>query len=377
MDLFKIKQILAFVFMPHEIAVSVLMCTKIIVADAYEQQRLISEYHNSLVGGHLGIKKCTLKMGERYQWKGMARQIKKYIRKCPDCQKNKHGKNTRMPLQIFTTPKKPFDVIAIDIVGPMPTTANDNKYFLSVQCNFSKYIVLIPLINQEASTVAKALAERVLLVYGLPRCLFSDLGTNFQSKLFKKLCNLLRIKQIRTTPFAPWSNGSCERVHRGIKEAPRTYINKDFNDWDMFLPHIAFCYNSSIHSATKYSPFELVFGQKAEIPISTPYNYELITFYDDYVSEFKNKHKLAIQLARENIEKSKNIQKIQYDKHINPVEFKQGDLVLIKTHSPKKLSSLFHGPYEVLERISDTNTKILVKNKPKMLHNNNIKLYVA
>lgn len=377
MDILKIKQILAYVFKPYEIEIDILMCSKIVVIEPMEQHRLISEYHNSLVGGHLGIKKSILKMGERYYWRGMARQIKKFIRKCPECQKNKHGKQTRMPLQIFTTPKKPFDVIAIDIVGPMPTTVNDNKYFLSVQCNFSKYIILIPLVNQEANTVAKALAEKVLLIYGLPRCLFSDQGTNFQSKLFKRLCNLLRIKQIRTTPFAPWSNGSCERVHRGIKEALRTYVNKDSNDWDAFLPHIAFCYNSAVHSATKYTPYELVFGQKAEIPISNSNNYELISFYDDYVNEFKNKHKLAIQIARENIISNKNAQKTQYDKHINPITFKKGDLVLIRTHSQKKLSSLFHGPYEVLECVSNTNTKVMVKSKPKVLHNNNLKLFVA
>lgn len=191
------------------------------------------------------------------------------------------------------------------------------------------------------------------------------------------MCNLLRIKQIRTTPFAPWSNGSCERVHRGIKEALRTYINKEYDDWDAFLPHIAFCYNSSIHSATKYTPFELVFGNKAEIPISVSNKFESVSFYDDYVSEFKDKYKMAVQTARDNIEKSKEIQKSQYDKYINPVRFETGDLVLIKTHSPKKLASLFHGPYEVIERISETNTRVMVKGKPKMLHNNNVKAYVS
>ena len=64
-----------------------------------------------------------------------------------------------------------------------------------------------------------------------------------------------------------------------------------------------------------------------------------------------------------------------------PRKFNAGDLVLLKnekkekTELTKKLSNLWLGSYEVISIISDTNTKILVSNRPITAHNNKIKLY--
>ena len=40
----------------------------------------------------------------------------------------------------------------------------------------------------------------------------------------------------------------------------RAIIKKNIKPWEECLPHVEFAYNRTIHSATKFSPFEIVYG---------------------------------------------------------------------------------------------------------------------
>lgn len=39
------------------------------------------------------------------------------------------------------------------------------------------------------------------------------------------------------------------------------------DQWDEFLPTCVFAYNTSRHDSTHHSPFEVMFGRKANLPI--------------------------------------------------------------------------------------------------------------
>ena len=63
--------------------------------------------------------------------------------------------------------------------------------------------------NMEARTVAGTLVEGFIRRMGV--LIHSDQGRNFESKLFKQMCNLLGIKKSETTALRPCSNGLVER----------------------------------------------------------------------------------------------------------------------------------------------------------------------
>lgn len=68
---------------------------------------------------------------------------------------------------------------------------------------FTRYAQAFPTKKQQASTVAKTLVEKFFVRYGLPKHLHSHQGWDFESKLIKKICELLIIQKCRTTPYHP------------------------------------------------------------------------------------------------------------------------------------------------------------------------------
>jgi hypothetical protein len=133
---------------------------------------------------------------------------------------------------------------------------------------------------------------------GTPKQVLTNQGANFLSDVFKNVCKLLRIKKLQTTAFRPESNGGLERSHRVLAEYLRQYINEDQTNWDEWVLYAMCVYNTTVHTATGYTPFELVYGFRSTLSSTfheTPnpqYN------YDDYVLELKSRLQTAHEVAK-------------------------------------------------------------------------------
>ena len=121
---------------------------------------------------------------------------------------------------------------------------------------------------------------------GPPVEILSDDGTQFRNKVFKLICKVLGAF---TTAYRPECNGIIERFHMFLKERlaikgielDLDHWNAD--SWDVYIPSIVYAYNSSVHSITRYSPFELLYGQKSRLPIqATHLNAIPQKQFDDY-----------------------------------------------------------------------------------------------
>ena len=110
--------------------------------------KIIEECHSSLIGGHKGITKTCRRIRERYTWPGLRDQITEFIRGCKSCFEQKLVRaRTREPMLITYTPAEPFDKVSLDTVGKLPTTPNGNRHILTMQENFSKYCIAVPIPN--------------------------------------------------------------------------------------------------------------------------------------------------------------------------------------------------------------------------------------
>lgn len=229
---------------------------------------IIREYHDTPQGGHQGIARTVNRIKQDYYFPKMYGLVGKYIKNCRQCQVNKHLPNNKIPLKITTTASKPFEKIFLDIVGPLPISHLSNKFILTVQDDLIKFTLAFPLPNQEAESVAKTFSEEFICKFGVPESLLTDQGSNFMSELFQRICQLFQIKKLNSTAYHPETNGSLERFHKTLGEYLRNFTDKDPANWDSWLPYATFSYNSTPHSVTGFSPFELLFAYKPNIPSS-------------------------------------------------------------------------------------------------------------
>lgn len=96
----------------------------------------------------------------KFYWPGWFRDVRQWCRECADCASRKmHGPAPCAPLQSVVT-SRPYERVALDILGPLPETANKNRYILVVGDYFSRWTEAFPIPNQEAHTIAKVVVEQ-------------------------------------------------------------------------------------------------------------------------------------------------------------------------------------------------------------------------
>ncbi|KAM0735324.1 Transposon Ty3-I Gag-Pol polyprotein [Formica fusca] len=346
-----------------------------------DKARILYEYHDAPLGGHQGIERTINRIRMKHNWSRLTKYVENYIAKCEFCQKNKLKRKSKAPLVITDIASRPFEKCALDIVGPLTVTNNENKYVLTFQDNLTKFSKAVPLPNQEAATVAKEFVVKIIFEHGIPDKVLTDQGTNFLSDMFKNMCKLLKIEKIQTTAYHPESNGALERSHRTLAEYLRHYINADQTDWDEWIPYAMFTYNTTPHTATGFTPFELVYGHQAILPTALTTPPKPTYTYDNYVQELKERIRATNQIAKKHVREEKIKVKEQYDKRAKQTTFKVGDKVLLHDETvqrgrSKKLDSLWIGPYIITDKISDVNYKIKVGRKIICTHVNRLKAFI-
>lgn len=375
---YKIRLIIRFVFKDSNISVKI-HHNNLIEPKPEEIQTILKENHSNPISGHTGFHKTYNKIKQHYKWKNMKQNIKSFIKNCESCQKNKlvRTKNKK-PMEITTTSSKPFERISLDIVGPLPLSESGNKFILTLQDDLTKFSQAYPIPNHEAVTIAKNLVENFICKFGIPDSILTDQGKDFTSKLLQEISKLFKIKQINCSAYHPQSNGALERSHLTLADYLKHYVNDKQTDWDNWLNFAMFSYNTSIHTSTKFSPFELIFGIKPNLPSSITRTPEFKYTYDDYVSELTLKLQKSHEIAKQNLIESKEKNKTYYDRNIKNIEFKVNDKVYLlnETQKPghsKKLTQNYTGPYIITKINSPVNCTILVKNKPIVVHTNRLK----
>jgi len=137
-----------------------------------------------------------------------------------------------------------------------------------------------------------------------------------------------------------------------------------------------FNYNTSVHEATKHTPYELVFGKIARIPSNEllPPK-DKLSNYDDYLINLVTQLHAIQTNAREKLVEAKIKSKKHYDNKINPQTFKSGDyMFLLKGSKPDKFGNQYIELHEVLEILNKNNIKIRIKKNSRTVHPNRLRI---
>ncbi|XP_060564385.1 uncharacterized protein LOC132723637 [Ruditapes philippinarum] len=346
---------------------------------------VLKELHNSPTGGHLRVRKTKFKVKQRLFWYGLTNDIKRWCKTCDVCVSQKHPqRKAKAALKQYNV-GAPLERIALDIMGPLPRSDEGNKYVLTIVDYFTKWIVAIPIKNQEAVTVANKFIEKFVSVFGVPKQIHSDQGRNFESSLFQEMCKILGSEKTRTTAFRPQSDGLVERGQRTIKAMLTKFVDENQKNWDAYLPILCMAYNSAVQETTGFTPSMLMFGRELDLPIDLALERpSTLTSSNktDYAIMLSEKLEAVHNLARKHISIASDSQKRIHDKRLKYWSYNEGDLVWLYNPQVKpglsaKLSKRWAGPYVILKKINDVVYRIQLnkRSKPKVVHHDRLKRY--
>ncbi|KAK3093372.1 hypothetical protein FSP39_014695 [Pinctada imbricata] len=351
-----------------------------IIAPKKFQREAMVHAHDAPMGGHLGRKKTKEKVARNFYWYGMGEDVSAYVSSCTECQRNKKmQKNPKGELGNMLV-GAPLDRISTDILGPLPTTAEGMKYILTVTDHFTNWSEAYPLKDQRAATVAKKIYDEFLSRYGCPATLHSDQGTNYESELFREMCELLHVKKTRSSPRHPQGNGKSERFNRTLIAMIKCFIKDDHDDWDQHLASITAAYRASVHDTTGLSPNLMMLGRELRMPIDLVLGTENgnQTNSGEFVLNLRDKLKRAYDLARSHTNSVAMRQKEQYDFNGNHINFKVGDKVwYLQERTDGKFACCYTGPYTITKKLSDLTYQIRIgegkDRKQKVVHHDKLK----
>lgn len=328
---------------------------------------VLNKFHNSPTGGHLGINRLYRKVKSMYTWQNMKETISNYVKSCVECKLNKNFPSIKSKLVITSTPVKPFDVLSIDTVGPFSLTENGNRYAVTMQCDFTKFVIIVPIPDKSSYTIAKAVVQHCILNFGPMKSIKTDQGTEYKG-VFDEICKLLNINHTCSTAYHPQTIGALERNHRCLNEYLRIFSNESKSDWDEWIPHYCFSYNTTPSADHEYTPFELIFGRKCnDIQFLATQKIDPLYNHDSYNHELRYRLQITHSKVLQKIVKSKTLRTNRMNENIKTTPINIGDLVFLKSENNYKLDQVHSGPYKII-KLTDSNATIQNDEKTVEVH---------
>jgi len=331
-----------------------------------EVKSVIKRLHDDPLSGHLGITNTFKRANQKYYWPQLFNDIREYIRRCDTCQRRGQPTNQEElhPLAVG----KPFDRVGIDLLQ-LPATTSGSKYVAIATDYLTKWVEGRALPNKTAASIAGFLYEDIICRHGPPKELLSDQGTEFLNQLVDTICDLFGTTHRVTTPYHPQTNGLTERFNRTlINILGKTIHQYPDAEWDEMLTSALFAYRTMNQSTTGYTPFYLLYGREAMLPLefslpthqlvaSTPKDNNPQSDLEARLLMLRGKLTEAQEKAQQKITWAQQIYKQRHDLQRDQKKipkFKIGDQVLklrVELGDAKryKLEPSFDGPFYIHE----------------------------
>ena len=328
-----------------------------------EVQLILKGCHDEVCGGHFaGLVTAQKALQPGYWWPTLFTDANRYAKRCDPCQRvGKPTPSSSMPL-IPILAQNPFEKWGIDFVGPIkpPSRYGQKRYILVATEYVTKWAKALATKTDDAKTVAKFIYENIITRFGCPKELVSDRGTHFLYDIIEQLTNKFLIKHRKTTPYHPRANGQMEKTNGILCKIITKTVQGSNTDWDARLHDALWAYRCAFKVTTKFTPFQLVYGLEAILPIELEVQSLRIALDERMGDDDSLKHRLIMlekldetrAQAYLNMEAIQKHRKSYYDSKLVPKKLEPNDLVLLYDSRfqkfPGKFKMRWFGPYRIL-----------------------------
>jgi hypothetical protein len=316
--------------------------------------------------GHRSVFKTVTLIEERgYAWVGMLDDVQTCVSGCVVCQRGNSHVTLHHAAQAIPIPAGVFDRVHMDLLMLDESDEFEGQrfnYILLCVCALSKFPVAVKLMNKESRTVAAALWS-IIATYGPPTILISDQGPEFVNEIVDALATLHGVERRIITAYRPQANGQVERFNRALLDILRKCTANSPRQWPAWLDFVLMAIRITVHSATGYSPHQVMFGRSPR-PLTnymaiaqwegagsgTNTGYADATLITNITHHLQHAHTTALS-ARETATKAQDSQRRAQDKshNISHHRLQEGTWVWLREETPgSKLVHRFVGPFKIV-----------------------------
>ena len=95
----------------------------------------------------------------------------------------------------------------------------------------------------------------------------SDGGTHFINEVIEFMLAKFKVLYQQSALYHPQDNGQAESTNKTLCTALTKIVSDSQTDWELKLPSVIWAYRTAYKTAVGTTPFELVYGQNAILPI--------------------------------------------------------------------------------------------------------------
>jgi hypothetical protein len=306
-----------------------------------------------------------------YFWPSLFKDCITAVQKCHACQTyNNKIRSHPAPLHPVVS-IGPFVKWGIDFMTCNPHSAGGHGYIIVAMDYFTKWAEAMPTFDNTRKTATLFIFNHIITRFGIPQAIVTDHGSHFQNFMMSELTDKLGLRHENSTPYYPQANDQVEAINKILITMLRRIIGIHKTSWHTMLFSALWAYRTSVKSAMGFTPFQLVYGIEVILPIeceipSLKLAVELLP--NTSAEEERLLYLMQLDETRRDatlvIETQKKHVKSQYDKHVKPRVFSEGDLVLLYEQDrdllgAEKFEAMWCGPY-IVKRVLEKGAYELV-----------------
>jgi hypothetical protein len=333
-----------------------------VIGKIQERQKVLRAYHDDHWAGHKSLFSTYNKIATFYWWPGMYIDTKYYVETCLSCQ-------ARSVVRYYEPlhPQSPIIIKRrwyIDAVK-MPKGIDGVSNIIIAREALSNWPEAAATRDLKTLTWIKFIEREVICRHGSVCEIISD-GGELDNDTTRDKCRLWGVKLSITTPYHPEGNAAVERGNRPLKESLIKASKDKQRMWPKKLVYALWAERITISRTTRYSAYELMYGQQPQYPTNASIltwaafeideedieDAELI----DYRIKALEHHEATLSKAAARIkaERQKNIEYWERTHRQRPdsAAIHENDLVLLKNSAlekqwSRKFEDKWLGPYRV------------------------------
>jgi hypothetical protein len=209
-----------------------------------------------------------------------------------------------------------------------PHSVGGHGYIIVAMDYFTKWAEAMPTFDNTGKTTTLFIFNHIVTRFGVPQAIITDHGSHFHNFMMSELTEKLGLRHENSTPYYPQANGQVEAINKVLTTMLRRMVGIHKSSWHTMLFSTLWAYQTSVKSATGFTPFQLVYGIEAILSIECEIpSLKLVVELLPNTSAEEERLLYLMQLDETRrdaalvIETQKKCVKAQYDKHVKPRVF--------------------------------------------------------